>query len=190
MPGEVESRPRLYPVSPKTLDETQQAVLESARAPEGAAGGAMNVYSTVVRHPRLLRHWLPFGGCLMTGALEPRQRELLVLRTGWRCGSEYEWGQHALVALAAGLTRDEIRRTRGPVKASEWSPQDCLFLAVADELHDSGSISQTSWEELEEFLSEKQLIEIPMLVGHYHMVAFLLNTLQIQRDDGVPSFDF
>ena len=150
----------------------------------------MNVYATVVRHPRLLRHWLPFGGSLMTGALLPRHRELLVLRTGWRCGSEYEWGQHALVAQNAGLTRDEILRTQGLIKESEWSAEDRLFLGVADQLHDNGSIDDRAWEELKQLLSDQQLIEIPMLVGHYHMVAFLLNVLQVQRDSGVPSFDF
>jgi 4-carboxymuconolactone decarboxylase len=150
----------------------------------------MNVYSTVVRHPRLLRHWLPFGGALMTGKLTPRHRELLVLRTGWRCGSEYEWGQHALVAHSAGLTQAEIRRTQGSIEEAEWSPTDVLFLRVADEIHDDGTISDDAWGALRRILSDEQLIEIPMLVGHYHMVAFLLNALRVQRDNGVPGFEF
>ena len=36
---------------------------------------------------------------------------------------------------------------------------------------------------------ERQLIEVPMLVGHYHMVAFTLNSLGVQREPGVPGFD-
>ena len=28
-----------------------------------------------------------------------------------------------------------------------------------------------------------------MLVGHYHLVAFTLNTLGVQREPGVPGFD-
>ena len=28
-----------------------------------------------------------------------------------------------------------------------------------------------------------------MLVGHYHMVAFTLNSLGVQREPGVPGFD-
>ena len=33
---------------------------------------------------------------------------------------------------------------------------------------------------------ERQLVEVPFLVGHYHMVAFTLNTLGVEREDGVP----
>jgi hypothetical protein len=29
---------------------------------------------------------------------------------------------------------------------------------------------------------------VPMVVGHYHMVAFMLNSLGVQREPGVPGF--
>jgi hypothetical protein len=35
-----------------------------------------------LRHPRALQEHAP-----------TRERELLILRTGWLCRSEYEWGQ-------------------------------------------------------------------------------------------------
>jgi len=33
-----------------------------------------------------------------------------------------------------------------------------------------------------------QLIELPMLVGHYHMVAMTLNSLGVQVDEGLSGF--
>ena len=32
---------------------------------------------------------------------------------------------------------------------------------------------------------ERQLIELPMLVGHYHLVAFTLNSLGVQLEPGL-----
>ena len=37
---------------------------------------------------------------------------------------------------------------------------------------------------LAEHLDERQLVELPMLVGHYHLVAFALNSLGVQIEDG------
>jgi alkylhydroperoxidase family enzyme len=50
--------------------------------------GDNNIFSTLARHRDLFRAWLPFGGALLGGGVLPaRERELLILRTGWNCAS-------------------------------------------------------------------------------------------------------
>ena len=61
----------------------------------------MNIFTTLVRHPGLFRKWLPFGGKLLAGKLPPRDRELLILRTGWNTRADYEWHQHVRIARAS-----------------------------------------------------------------------------------------
>src|SRR4051795_5911292 len=74
-----------------------------------------NIFTTLVRAPGLFRKWLPFGGKLLSGKLSARDRELLILRTGWHCGAEYEWGQHVVIAKRSGVSDDEIERVKkGP----------------------------------------------------------------------------
>ena len=74
--------------------------------------------------------------------------------------------------------------------ADGWSdPFDATLIRAADELHDTGCISDETWDDLAARYDERQLIEVPMLVGHYHMVAFTLNSLGVQREPGVPGFD-
>ena len=46
--------------------------------------GDNNIFATLARHPDLLRAWLPFGGFLLGGVLPARERELLILRTGFQ----------------------------------------------------------------------------------------------------------
>jgi 4-carboxymuconolactone decarboxylase len=178
--------PRIAPLAPADRDEQATALLAQAGAPDRPA---LNIFATLVRHPGLFRRWLPFGGKLLAGRLPARDRELLILRTGWRCRSEYEWGQHTVIGRAAGITDEELRRIEEGPDASGWAGLDATLLRAADELHDDGCISDATWAGLAAAYDERQLIEVPMLVGQYHLVAFTLNSLGVQREPGVPGFD-
>ena len=70
-----------------------------------------NIVRTLARHPKLLKRWNVFANhVLHKSTLPPREREILILRIGWLCKSEYEWGQHVLIGRRAGLTEEEIQR--------------------------------------------------------------------------------
>lgn len=174
---------RIPPLPERERDEQARELLEGVSA---AGAPAANIFSTLVRHPGLFRRWLPFGGKLLGGGKLPaRDRELLILRTGWLCRAEYEWAQHREIAKSIGITDEEIARVReGP--AAAWEPFETTLLKAADELHADARISDRTWAALAERYDEKQLIEVPMLVGHYHMVAFTLNSLGVAREEGVP----
>jgi hypothetical protein len=73
----------------------------------------------------------------------------------------------------------------GP-EAAGWTPRQSLLLRAADELRSEARISRSTWDGLATYLTERQLIELPMLVGHYHLLAFTLNSLQVQPEPGLP----
>lgn len=170
-------RPRIPPVPPAQRDDQQRELL-------GAEGLAeANIFATLVRAPGLFRRWLPFGGKLLAGKLPPRDRELLILRTAWNCRAAYEWGHHVAIGLKSGLTREEIDRIpAGP--SAGWPPADALLLQAADELHAGQRLGDASWDALRSRYDEEQLVELPMLVGHYHLVAMTLNSLQVELEPG------
>lgn len=174
--------PRISPLPEAERTDADRELLEQASAPGSAAS---NIFTTLVRHRRLFRRWLPFGGVLLTGAIPARDRELLILRTGWLCRSPYEWGQHAVIGRAVGLSDAEVARIATGPDADGWEPWDALLLRAADELHESHTISDETWAALAEIYDTKQLVEVPMVVGHYHLVAMTLNTLGVEREPGV-----
>lgn len=178
--------PRIPPLAPEEQDDQARELLGTAAAPGAPAS---NIFTTLVRHPGLFRKWLPFGGKLLSGKLPARDRELLILRTGWLCTSPYEWGQHVLIARQSGVADDEIERVKAGPDAPGWSAFDAALLRAADELHHEHCIGDATWAALAEHYDERQLIEVPMVVGHYHLVAFTLNTLGVQREPGVPGLD-
>jgi 4-carboxymuconolactone decarboxylase len=119
------------------------------------------------------------------GVLPAHERELLILRAGYNCGSDYEWGQHVRLAERLGLPREEIDRVAAGPSAQGWSPADAALLRAADELHDSARISDETWALLAETHEERALIEIPMVVGHYTMLAYALNSFGVELDEGL-----
>jgi 4-carboxymuconolactone decarboxylase len=176
------SEPRIPPLPAGQLEAEHAELLDMINRD---ASGATNVATTLLRHPLLFRLWAPLSGGLLYGSLLPhRDRELLILRTASNCHADYEWAHHVVLGKQAGLTDEEINRVRnGPIDES-WSSDDAVLLVAADQLHHDSYISDTTWAALAARYDEKQLIELPILVGQYHMVAFSLNSFGVETEPG------
>jgi alkylhydroperoxidase family enzyme len=136
----------------------------------------------LAKHPGLFRHFAGFTGkLLLAGKLSPRDRELLILRTAWRCACEYEWGQHHRIAQGAGLRVDEIDRVPDEHDAS-WSVADRTLFSAVDELVRDHRITPGTWQQLAGRYDDQQLIELVLCVGAYAMVAGCLNSLEVEPE--------
>jgi AhpD family alkylhydroperoxidase len=141
------------------------------------------VFTTLARHRGLFRPWLRFAGALMPGGRLPRRdTELLILRVAHNCDCEYEWHHHERLGAEAGLSAEEIARVREGPEVPGWPGRSEALLLAADELHAERRISEPLWERLAAMLSEEQLIELCMLVGHYEMLAMTINSLAVEPD--------
>jgi alkylhydroperoxidase family enzyme len=171
-------------IQPGTAREIGRVNFAIARLVGAATGGPPpHVFTTLARHRRLFRRWLRFAGALMPGGTLPRaESELMILRVAHNCGSEYEWRHHQRLGRAAGLTAEEVERVRRGPDAEGWSPRQRLLLRAADELHSDRTLSDELWAELRPQLSDAELIELCMLIGHYEMLAMTLNSLQVEPD--------
>ena len=178
--------PRIHPIPESEWNEQQRQALTPLRREDGRV---INLYTTLIRYPELAQRWSAFGNHVMRdSALPPRDREILILRTGWLCRSEYEFGQHTLIGKRVGLSDGEILAvTQGP-GANAWSEFDAALIQAADELHYGAFIADETWNLLAERYDDKQLIDVIMTVGQYHLVSMTLNSLGVQLDPGVPGF--
>jgi 4-carboxymuconolactone decarboxylase len=151
--------------------------------------GQLNILRTLSKHPKIFEAFGRLGGFLLSGkGFPPRERELVILRTGWRSGSVYEWGQHVVMGRREGVTDEEITRLRTPGLAG-WSAEDRVLIAFADELCQTNTVSDATWDALAARFSEEQLIELVILGGFYRLVAGALNSLGVELDDGVPGWE-
>jgi 4-carboxymuconolactone decarboxylase len=178
--------PRIPPLPPEEWGDEVKRILDVVPAGVDRRLGDNNIFPTFARHPDLFRAWLPFGGFLLTaGKLPGRDRELLILRTSVLCESSYEWGQHVRISLDGGIEREAIDRVPAGPDAEGWSAHEVALLRAADELHERSRISDDTWNALGETYDDEQLMEAAMVVGHYHMVAFALNSFGVELDEGL-----
>ena len=178
--------PRIPPLPPEEWSDELRPILEAVPGGVDRRLGDNNVFPTLARNPELFRAWLRFGGYLLTaGKLPGRDRELLILRTALLCRSAYEWGQHVRISLQGGIDRETIDRVAEGPDAEGWSGHDAALLRAADELHDDARISDATWEALAQTYDQAQLIEATMVVGHYQMLAYVLNSCGVELDEGL-----
>jgi 4-carboxymuconolactone decarboxylase len=175
--------PRLPPVEPP-YDEAIKHTLE--RMMGGVDVPPLALFRTIAHNPHLLDKLRSTGSYLLNfGTLDPADREIVILRTCARCGSEYEWGVHvAVFAQSAALTDEQVATTvSGDPSHRAWSDRQALLIGLVDELHDTATVSDDLWELLEAEWMPAQLVELVALVGQYHTIAYFTNAFGVRRED-------
>ena len=172
------SAPRIAPVSEP--DEEQSELLSKTLLTK--SGRPLNLFATLAHNPRLLKRFNMLGGFFLRhGTLPERERELVILRVAGLTGSEYEHAQHVVLGIEAGLSRDEIDRTAGPVDA--WTGDDRTLMQFVDEMVASDGASVTTWDDLARRFRQDQMLELVLLVGFYRMLAAFLIVVGVQVED-------
>jgi alkylhydroperoxidase family enzyme len=122
----------------------------------------------------------------------PRDREIVLHRTCARAGAEYEWGVHAVAfAQAVGLSAEQLAATAAGVDAADdpsWSEQDALLLRLADELHDTATVSDELWAQLAGRHSDQQLLELIVTAGWYRTIAYVTNAARVTLEPWAARF--
>ncbi len=179
------TQPRLEPLAEEDWDNETRELLSRLKMD----GRVFNIFRTLAAHPKLLKQWLVFGNYILyKSTLPPRERELVILRIGWLCQAEYEWGQHVVIGKRAGLTDDEINRIKEGSDAAGWNEFDAVLLRAVDELHAHAFISDAVWNALSASYNKQQLVDLVFTVGQYNLVSMALNTLGVQLDEGIVGF--
>ncbi len=146
------------------------------------------LFRTLANDSRLFSRFMG-AGLLDKGHLSLRERELAIDRTCAKTGCAYEWGVHiTLFKDKVALTEDEIDAlaTKTPEEGG-WSSREALILKLMDALHQTSRVDGDLWSELRSEFEEMQLLELIMLAGFYHTVAYLCNGLDLPLEPyGAP----
>jgi alkylhydroperoxidase family enzyme len=180
--------PRIAPLTLEGADAETRQLLERLTSIRGANTQLLNVFGTLAHHPELLRQWLGFATYLLTAStLDPRLRELVVLRVGWLCRSPYEWGQHIHVGRRVGVTDADLERLAAGPTAAGWNAAEAAALHATDELLARHTLSDASWSTLQRHFTTQQLLDLVFLIGQYQLVSSALNACRVERDDGLDA---
>lgn len=125
---------------------------------------------------------------MFKNTVSSRARELVILRTGWRTRSEYEFCQHVRVARDLKMSEEEILGVRDPDKCGAYTEVDRALIRMVDELLANSEVSPQTWETLAKAFSHAELVELLLAAGFWRMIAGYLKTAKIPLDSGVPSW--
>ena len=184
--------PRLAPIPPEEWGEDARAALAGAYSEnvvarllstEPGSTPMPNALSTLMHHPALAGPFLAYNNVLLqTPTLDPRARELIVLRVAWRTRSRYEWVQHLRLAPRVGITPDEIAAIADGSGGDVWTPLEADLLAATDQLIDGYRVEDDTWSRLAEKLDQRQLVELVFVVGTYTALAMAFRSFGVQLD--------
>jgi 4-carboxymuconolactone decarboxylase len=182
--------PRIAPLEPPFDAEIAE---ELARwMPRNSPIPPLALFRTLARHLPLAQAMLPLGKYLLgrTATLGIREREIVIQRVCARLGCEYEWGVHATVfGTPAGLDTKTIKATvLGRPDDKVWQSTDALLIRLVDELHYGACVSDALWTELTAHFSPEQLLEVLVLAGWYHLIAFVANGATVEREPWAQRF--
>lgn len=144
----------------------------------------INIFKMMAHAETVLKPVMKLGGTLL-GKLEldPKVRELCLLHAVNLEGGEYEWGQHVPVALALGSNQAQIDALRaGDDGADCFSDLERAVLRFTREVIVDVGASQQALDAVRQYLSDREVVELIVMVGFYTMLARLTETLAIEED--------
>lgn len=145
-------------------------------------GPVLNIFRALSHSPEALRRFMKFGSYFLGEAkLDPKLRELAILRAGYLCRSPYEFSQHVAFGRLAGLSDEQIRGVVAP-DASNFDARQLAVLSFAGELTSESRVSDATWAAVASFLNEEELVELTMVASAYNMVSRMLNALEVDID--------
>ena len=180
------TEPRISPLTDDEFDAEQAEVVAPILERQGVV---FNVIRTMMHNMPLFNSFNVLGRHIMSdSSLEPRLRELLIMRVAWNAHCAYQWGQHVRMS-APDLTAEDHERIKAGAAENGWSELESALISATDELQSDAMISDATWAVLDRHLNTQQITDAIFTVGHYNMVAMGLNSCGVQREAGVVGFD-
>jgi alkylhydroperoxidase family enzyme len=182
-----EPEPRIAPLGPDEFgDDAMNTIAAVMKAQSLAEPRSVpDFIATMLRHPVLFQRQADVSAKLFAGALPFRLTELALLRTAWLNRGGFVWGHHSQLAKKqCGFTTADIERIIVGSSAPEWDELDRAVLRAVEELHETATISDATWGVLARHLDDKQLIELPILVGQMQGVIYTQNALRVRLMPG------
>jgi len=171
---------RLPYVEPATAPQEVREILERLPRP-------LNIFKLMAHAETNFRPLLRLGTSILTQQkLSAALREMAILHTARLCGAEYEWTQHAAIALAVGVTEAQITALdKGQLDAPCFDPCQRAVLTAATDLVRGDPMPEAHFTELQEHLSTREIVELVLATGFYVTLARLMVLADIDLDPPV-----
>ncbi|MGH7986389.1 MAG: carboxymuconolactone decarboxylase family protein [Candidatus Binataceae bacterium] len=116
-------------------------------------------------------------------ALEPRYRELAILRTGIVGDSRFEYSQHLKVARMVGIAEEKLEAIKGWQTSDKFDVAERAVMAAADELVGRNLIEDETFAELKRHFSDERIMELVYVIALWRMHGMIVRALHLEYDN-------
>jgi len=152
-----------------------------ARIRGARRGRLINIYKLLLHSPALAESWLAHNNAVRWKTeLDGRLRELVIIRIGLITGVDYIVRQHVpALAIAEGLTLEDCEALKDWRFSHRFAERDRAALAYADAMTREIQVPDSVYVPLNGFFSQRQIVELTVLIGTYNMHVRVLQALKI-----------
>jgi 4-carboxymuconolactone decarboxylase len=181
---------RIQPLEPPYAAEIAASLAKWM--PPGSPAEPLRLFRTLAVHDELASRMRPLGAGILgsRATVPPVLREVVIHRTCALTGAEYEWGVHvAGFGRPLGFTEEQLRSTvEGSWQDACWDPDQGSVFRLADELHATSTISDELWQELAGRFEARQILELIVTAGWYHVISFVCNGVAVAPEEWAARF--
>lgn len=151
----------------------------------GSRGRVLNVFRALGHAPEGLRRLAAVGEyARFQSRLSERLRELVILTTARANHCQYEWTQHAPLALRSGVTQAEIDALNGGGLPDGLSPLEEAALRYVQELGRDRRVSDATFAELRRQMDEREVTDLTLVTAYYTALGMTLNAFDVDLQPG------
>jgi 4-carboxymuconolactone decarboxylase len=160
----------------------QAALIERIRT--GRRGTFINVYKTLLHTPDIASVWLDLVNAVRWKTdLDGRLREIVIVRVGYLNKCVYVVKQHVpVISVPEGLPKEEADTLADWRNSKFFSERERAALAYADAMTRDIDVPDAVFAELRKHFSERQIVELTVLIGCYNMHTRVGQALQIDPE--------
>ena len=115
--------------------------------------------------------------------LAPRLRELAILRVAYLTDAWYVWTQHVTLAGMFGVGDDEILAIQASqISDAVFTGKEQLEIAFVTEVLRASRVSDTLFLLMREQFTEREIVELLLVIGWYWAVGRLTTTLDLEPE--------
>ena len=127
-------------------------------------------------------------GLLQPGRkLDPKLRELAILRTGIVGDSKFEYSQHMKVARIVEISEEKLAAIKGWKTSDLFLPIERAVMAASDEILSLNRVEDETFAALKQHLSEPEILELFVVVGLWRMHGLIVRALHLEYDNDTTS---
>ena len=115
--------------------------------------------------------------------LEPRFRELAILRTAISGDCRFEYSQHVKVARTVGIPDGKLDALKSWTTSEQFDQSERAVMAAADELIGRNLVEDATFAALKRHFTDEQIVELFAVIATYRMHGLLVRALHLEFDN-------